>query len=246
MPENNRKMQTDISELENGQLAEQQLPSDFTLVVLAGGASSHMGREKSDLLLDGQTFLEIQIGKGCQLGAKQILISGYRGTQCGEEIVPDRISGQGPLGGLESCFRRAKTEKCLVLGVDTPLVPVEELQNLLKFAMEKADQPVTMLCHNGKEESLIAVYDARPDMSVLHNNEFQDPRFRLSFYGIHICQNPPVRTDIASLHCLFHTSAKLSKTRHRQGRRHPDIQTFCPHQALLRTKFRYTSNDTDR
>ena len=51
MPENNRKMQTDISELENGQLAEQQLPSDFTLVVLAGGASSHMGREKSDLLL---------------------------------------------------------------------------------------------------------------------------------------------------------------------------------------------------
>jgi probable molybdopterin-guanine dinucleotide biosynthesis protein A len=74
-------MQTDISELENGQLAEQQLPSDFTLVVLAGGASSHMGREKSDLLLDGQTFLEIQIGKGCQLGAKQILISGYRGTQ---------------------------------------------------------------------------------------------------------------------------------------------------------------------
>ena len=44
MPENNRKMQTDISELENGQLAEQQLPSDFTLVVLAGGASSHMGR----------------------------------------------------------------------------------------------------------------------------------------------------------------------------------------------------------
>ena len=56
MPENNRKMQTDISELENGQLAEQQLPSDFTLVVLAGGASSHMGREKSDLLLDGQNF----------------------------------------------------------------------------------------------------------------------------------------------------------------------------------------------
>ena len=75
--------------------------------------------------------------------------------------MPDRISGQGPLGGLESCFRRAKTEKCLVLGVDTPLVPVEELQNLLKFAMEKADQPVTMLCHNGKEESLIADFIKR-------------------------------------------------------------------------------------
>ena len=160
MPENNRKMQTDTPELKDGQLAEQQLPSDFTLIVLAGGASNRMGREKSDLPLDGRTFLEIQIEKGRQLGAKQILISGYRGTRCGEEIVPDRISGQGPLGGLESCFRRAKTEKCLVLGVDTPLVPVEELYGLLKFAMEEADKSVTMLCHNGKEESLIAVYDA--------------------------------------------------------------------------------------
>lgn len=134
--------------------------NNFTLVVLAGGASSRMGREKSDLLLDGQTFLETQIAKGRQLGAKKILISGYRGEHCREAIVPDRIPGQGPLGGLESCFRKAETEKCLVLGVDTPLVPVEELGRLVEYAMEEADKPVTMLCHNGKEESLMAVYDA--------------------------------------------------------------------------------------
>ena len=58
-------------------------------------------------------------------------------------------------------FSKGKDRKMPGAGADTPLVPVEELQNLLKFAMEKADQPVTMLCHNGKEESLIAVYDAR-------------------------------------------------------------------------------------
>ena len=134
--------------------------NNFTMVVLAGGASSRMGREKSDLLFGGRTFLETQIEKGRKLGARQILISGYRGTHCREEIVPDRIPGQGPLGGLESCFRRAETEKCLVLGVDTPLVPLEELRSLLKYTMEEADKPVTMLCHNGKEESLMAVYDA--------------------------------------------------------------------------------------
>lgn len=156
MPENNPKLQEDVLAAERGS----HLPEDFTLVVLAGGASSRMGREKSDLLLDGQTFLETQIAKGRQLGAKQILISGYRGEQCSEEIVPDRIPGQGPLGGLESCFRKAETAKCLVLGVDTPLVPVEELHRLLQYAMEEADKPVTMLCHNGKEESLMAVYDA--------------------------------------------------------------------------------------
>ena len=135
--------------------------NNFTMVVLAGGASSRMGREKSDLLFGGRTFLETQIEKGRKLGARQILISGYRGTHCREEIVPDRIPGQGPLGGLESCFRKAGTEKCLVLGVDTPLVPLEELHRLLHYAMEETDKPVTMLCHNGKEESLMAVYDAR-------------------------------------------------------------------------------------
>lgn len=135
--------------------------NNFTMVVLAGGASSRMGQEKSDLLFGRQTFLETQIEKGRKLGARQILISGYRGTHCREEIVPDRIPRQGPLGGLESCFRKAETEKCLVLGVDTPLVPLEELHRLLRYAMEETDKPVTMLCHNGKEESLMAVYDAR-------------------------------------------------------------------------------------
>ena len=54
--------------------------NNFTMVVLAGGASSRMGREKSDLLFGGRTFLETQIEKGRKLGARQILISGYRGT----------------------------------------------------------------------------------------------------------------------------------------------------------------------
>ena len=156
MPENNHKLQEEVPAV----ASDRHLPEDFTLVVLAGGASSRMGKEKSDLILDGQTFLETQIRKGRQLGAKKILISGYHGDCCSEEVVPDRIPGQGPLGGLESCLRKAETAKCLVLGVDTPLVPMEELRSLLKYTMEEADKPVTMLCHNGKEESLMAVYDA--------------------------------------------------------------------------------------
>ena len=37
------------------------MPENKTaLVILAGGKSSRMGREKSDLILNGNTFLEIQ------------------------------------------------------------------------------------------------------------------------------------------------------------------------------------------
>ena len=72
----------------------------IALVILAGGKSSRMGREKSDLILNGNTFLEIQIEKGKQLGIKKIYISGYKGVRCTEEIVMDRIKNRGPRGGV--------------------------------------------------------------------------------------------------------------------------------------------------
>lgn len=134
----------------------------LALVVLAGGASSRMGQEKSDLKLNGKSFLELQIQKGKELGVSRIYVSGYRGERCSEEIVMDRIKERGPLGGLEACFFKAAqdgAECCLVLGVDTPLIPVSELKNLIRTAGHESSSRVTLLRHNGKEESLIAVYE---------------------------------------------------------------------------------------
>ena len=37
---------------------------EVSMIILAGGASSRMGRDKSDLTIDGKTFLEMQIEKG--------------------------------------------------------------------------------------------------------------------------------------------------------------------------------------
>ena len=134
----------------------------LAMIVLAGGASSRMGREKSDLLLNGRTFLETQIAKGRQLGVNRIYVSGYHGEGCTEEIVMDRIKERGPLGGLEACLSKAAgdgADRCMVLGVDTPLVPVSELQNLIQSASADDQNRVTLLRHNGKEESLMAVYE---------------------------------------------------------------------------------------
>lgn len=134
------------------------------MIVLAGGASSRMGQEKSDLLLDGKSFLEIQIEKGRQLGVTKIYVSGYRGEHCTEEIVMDRIAGRGPLGGLEACLYRAEqdgADHCLVLSVDTPLAPVAELEKLVRAALGDTENPVTLLRHGEREESLIAVYESR-------------------------------------------------------------------------------------
>ena len=45
----------------------------IALVILAGGKSSRMGREKSDLILNGNTFLEIQIEKENSLESKKFI-----------------------------------------------------------------------------------------------------------------------------------------------------------------------------
>lgn len=127
------------------------------MIVLAGGKSSRMGTDKADLCIGDKSFLELQIEKGRELGIQDIQVSGYRGKRCPVPVTPDRFPEKGPLGGLESCLRRAKQEKCLVLGVDIPLIPVTELENLLS-ASEKSESAVTVLKHGDRKEPLIAVY----------------------------------------------------------------------------------------
>ena len=131
--------------------------SHLSMVVLAGGLSSRMGRDKSDLTYKGKSFLEIQIEKGRELGIQDILVSGYHGDSCTETIVKDRYEKKGPLGGLEASFRQCKNEKCLVLSVDCPLVPVEELRCLIRKNAESQYRAVIMK-HGDKEESLMGVY----------------------------------------------------------------------------------------
>lgn len=131
---------------------------DISMVILAGGSSSRMGRDKSDLIIEGKTFLEMQIEKGRKLGIRDLLLSGYHGEKKYEyPIIPDRFPGKGPLGGLEACFRKVKNPYCLVLGVDVPLVPTDDLAALIRLAQNSKAKAV-ILSHGGHEEPLMGVY----------------------------------------------------------------------------------------
>ena len=130
---------------------------NFSMIVLAGGKSSRMGTDKADLRIGERTFLQIQIEKGRRLGIGDIQVSGYRGTNCDIPVTPDRFANKGPLGGMEACLRKAKHEKCLVLSVDVPLVPVEELEKLLNVSCQSGVSAV-ILKNGQKEQPLIGVY----------------------------------------------------------------------------------------
>ena len=100
----------------------------------------------------------MQIEKGEKLGISDILLSGYHGEKKYKyPVIPDRFPGKGPLGGLEACFRKAKNPYCLVLGVDVPLVPAEELVALIRQSL-CSDAKAVIMSHGGHEEPLMGVY----------------------------------------------------------------------------------------
>ena len=125
-------------------------------IILAGGLSRRMGRNKSELRLNGKTFLELQIDKLRTLGIEDMILSGAGSPAApGARVIPDEYTGRGPLGGLHACLRAAENPACLVLSVDVPLVPASALAQLCRAH----NGGVTVLRHGGLEEPLIGVYD---------------------------------------------------------------------------------------
>ena len=50
--------------------------NEFDGIVLAGGKSKRMGTDKSEIILDGKSFLQIQTEKLRDLGASRVYVSG--------------------------------------------------------------------------------------------------------------------------------------------------------------------------
>jgi molybdenum cofactor guanylyltransferase len=98
-------------------------------VVLAGGQSSRMGKDKSHLRLDGQTLLDRAVALLKKAGIEAICISG---THNRYPCVPDIIPQQGPLGGIWSVMNaHPETETFLIMPVDMPRLSVQIITTLL-------------------------------------------------------------------------------------------------------------------
>ncbi len=88
-------------------------------IVLAGGLSSRMGRDKALLRWRGQTLLAHMCGLLGDAGAQPVRVSGsYEAF----ESVPDVVPRCGPLGGLYSVLQTLDDGPAWVVPVDMPLL----------------------------------------------------------------------------------------------------------------------------
>ncbi len=132
---------------------------DCSAIVLAGGLSSRMGKDKALLPFRGTTLLEWQLQKLRRLGIEDIMLSGRSQEICGVRCVLDVFPRCGPLGGIHACLKEAQCPNCLVISVDVPLVPSRALFDLLE-THRRSQAKITILTHNEKWEPLIGIYQS--------------------------------------------------------------------------------------
>ena len=131
---------------------------DFSAVILAGGESRRMGRDKARLVVRGQSLLLRAVTTARRAGAAEVFVSGREGGDYTDSKCPvlfDAKPGLGPLGGIERALNEAASPLLLVLAVDLPQVTPVFLRKLISRCT--ADNGVVPRCRD-ELEPLVAAY----------------------------------------------------------------------------------------
>jgi molybdopterin-guanine dinucleotide biosynthesis protein A len=134
-------------------------PAGYGGFVLAGGASTRMGRDKA-LLSHGETTLLEHVASQVAAAAGGAVIIGppdrYRGLRY--PVVADRTPGLGPLGGIQTALRISGAPWNLVVACDMPELKAEFLSELLAAAVTCGGDCLVPVPPSGRMEPLCAVY----------------------------------------------------------------------------------------
>ncbi len=127
----------------------------FTGVVIAGGKSFRMGKDKKQILYQGQSFLERAIGLLSKF-TDEVVVSSNTDCLLPVHIIKDEIPDIGPIGGIYSVLKNIKNEYALVIPTDLPLLDEEILSHLIGSFDRKSDACVFEINH--QTEALVGIY----------------------------------------------------------------------------------------
>ncbi|WNO11528.1 molybdenum cofactor guanylyltransferase [Teredinibacter sp. KSP-S5-2] len=102
----------------------------FHGLVLAGGESRRMGKDKALLTIQGKSWLEYSCDRLVQSGCEHVYVSRNQG-----DGIADLIPNKGPVGGVYSvlhyiCEHEIELDWLTVIPVDMPLLTVDAIRHL--------------------------------------------------------------------------------------------------------------------
>jgi molybdopterin-guanine dinucleotide biosynthesis protein A len=130
--------------------------SGVSCVVLAGGESRRMGRDKAQVKLAGSSLLE-RVLKVVTPLFDDVMVSRQKrdGEINGLRFIEDQLSGRGPIIGLCSALQQARHAYVFVTACDMPFISAG-LITYLTSLRSKAD--IVVPVRDGRPEPLFAVY----------------------------------------------------------------------------------------
>ena len=131
-------------------------------VVLAGGKSSRMGRDKAWLTFFGQPLLR-RVADVLARVTGEVFVSGRDPAPFGLTVpwLPDEMPELGPAGGILTVLSAVR-RSCLVVSCDLPFLDEATLHRLVAAWRERpagAVMTTFRIVETGFVESLVAVYD---------------------------------------------------------------------------------------
>lgn len=132
-------------------------------LVLAGGQSQRMGRDKAQLRYGSKTQLECSL-ELLQPLCNSVWISCRPGQSWnidGLYCLPDQFQDCGPLGGILTALEKVPQAAWLVVAVDLPLLDSQTLQTLVQGRNPLCQATCFQSSHDGLPEPLCAIYEPR-------------------------------------------------------------------------------------
>ncbi len=132
-------------------------------LVLAGGHSKRMGRDKASIAIGGSTQLERAVGLVSPLVTRSFI--SVRSDQREDPLrarfaqIVDAGDVQGPIAGLRAAQLAYPEVAWLLLAVDLPLLDAATLQNLIARRDPARLATAYRSSHDGLPEPLCAIYE---------------------------------------------------------------------------------------
>ena len=136
---------------------------NITAVLLAGGESRRMGRDKATLLFHGKPLWQIQLELLRRLKPAEILVSARTDPSwrpADVQFVADDLPSRGPLSGIAASLAQVHTAHLLALPMDMPFMR-ESYLHYLCDQIEPGTGVVPTI--DGRAEPLAAIYPREAD-----------------------------------------------------------------------------------
>jgi molybdopterin-guanine dinucleotide biosynthesis protein A len=162
-----------------------------TLLILAGGASRRMGRDKVALPVGETTLIEHLLQRVSPV-VDEAIVAGGSVTAPGARLVVDHYPGAGPLAGMHAGFIAAHHPWVWVVACDLPDVEPALLELLVSMA-EGVDAVVPIV--GGEQQGLCALYrcDLAPRIEALLQTNVHSVRALLAAIGVRYLDESELR-----------------------------------------------------